>query len=160
MNTTAVQSAPGLSAIIFRHPVRPVTRVIVGVDGSGGSAAALQWAAAEACRRQVPLRIVSAWEEPYRSASPVAGDPARIAAERVQKALARVLSQQSFPHRIGCAALRGCPGEALLNEAGDTGLLVLGMVGADLASRPGPIARHCLKHGHGPLVFVPARPTP
>jgi len=70
MNTTPAQSAPELPVIIARPLVLPVTRVIAGVDGSAGSAAALRWAAAEACRRQVLLRIVSAWEEPDRTALP------------------------------------------------------------------------------------------
>jgi nucleotide-binding universal stress UspA family protein len=34
--------------------------VVVGVDGSEGSRAALRWAAQEAHRRQLPLRIVVA----------------------------------------------------------------------------------------------------
>ncbi|MEU0239686.1 universal stress protein [Nocardiopsis sp. NPDC006198] len=39
--------------------VRPA-RVVVGIDGSDGSRAALEWAAAEAVRRDAPLRIVHA----------------------------------------------------------------------------------------------------
>ncbi|XKK41650.1 universal stress protein [Nocardiopsis sp. ARC36] len=39
--------------------VRPA-RVVVGIDGSDGSRAALEWAAAEAARRDAPLRIVHA----------------------------------------------------------------------------------------------------
>ncbi|GAA1452562.1 universal stress protein [Nocardiopsis tropica] len=35
-------------------------RVVVGIDGSDGSRAALEWAAAEAARRDAPLRIVHA----------------------------------------------------------------------------------------------------
>lgn len=160
MNTAPAQEAPSLPAIIVRPPATPVTRVIVGVDGSAGSAAALRWAAAEACRRQVLLRIVSAWEEPVRPDPPAAGDPARIAAARVQEALSRVLFQQHFPYRIGCATPQGAAGEALLNEVGDTGLLILGAADAAAARSPGTTGRYCLRRGHGPLVFVPASPAP
>jgi nucleotide-binding universal stress UspA family protein len=38
--------------------------IAVGVDGSEGGAAALEFAAAEAALRNVSLRIVSAWEVP------------------------------------------------------------------------------------------------
>jgi nucleotide-binding universal stress UspA family protein len=157
MNSAAAQSALELPVVIVRSPALPVTRVVVGVDGSAGSTAALRWATAEACRRQVLLRIVSAWEEPDRTALPVASDPARIAAARVQKALARVLLQQHYPHRIACATPKGTPGEALLNEAGDVGLLVIGAAGADAAQAPGTTGRYCLRRGRGPLIFVPAR---
>jgi nucleotide-binding universal stress UspA family protein len=160
MNTAPAQAAPGLPAIIVRPPVTPVTRVIVGVDGSAGSAAALRWAAAEACRRQALLRIVSAWEEPVRPGPPAPSDPARIAAARVQKALARVFFQQDFPYRIACATPQGAAGEALLGEAGETGLLVLGAAGAAAARTPGTTGRYCLRRGRGPLVFVPASPAP
>jgi nucleotide-binding universal stress UspA family protein len=145
--------------IIVRSPVLPVTQVIAGVDGSAGSAAALRWAAAEACRRQVLLRIVPAWEEPDRTAVPGAADPARMAAARVQQALARVLSRQRYPHRIACATPRGTPGKALLDEAGDAGLLVIGAAGAGAAQAPGTTGRYCLSRGRGPLVLVPARPA-
>jgi nucleotide-binding universal stress UspA family protein len=46
------QFVPGSPAMIVRYAVGPVARIVVGVDGSAGSAAALRWAAAEACRRQ------------------------------------------------------------------------------------------------------------
>lgn len=144
--------------MILRRPGMTVTRVVVGVDGSAGSVAALHWAAAEACRCQVVLRIVSAWEEPGQSGPTLAGHPARIAALRVQEALARVLSRQHYPRRIACAALRGAPGEALLNAASDAGLLVLGAGGVGAAQMPGTTGRYCLQHGHSPLVFVPAWP--
>lgn len=157
MNTAPAPSSPELSAIIVRSPVSPVTRVIVGVDGSAGSAAALRWAVAEACRRQVLLRIVSAWQELDRPGSPVASDPASIAAALVQKALARVLFQQPFPHRVGCATPKGAPGEALLNEADDTDMLVLGAAAAGTAQVPGSTGRYCLRRGRGPLVLVPTR---
>ena len=91
MDTAAGQSATTLPELIMRRPAPPVTSVVVGVDGSAFAAAAVQWAAAEACRRRVVLRIVSAWDEPDQSGPSRAGDPARIAAERIQKALGRVL---------------------------------------------------------------------
>ena len=38
--------------------------IVVGVDGSEGAAAALEFAAEEAALRQARLRTVSAWEVP------------------------------------------------------------------------------------------------
>lgn len=159
MTITPGQFAPELPAMIMRHAVSPVSRIVVGVDGSAGSAAALRWAVVEACRRQVLLRIVSAWEEPDQPGAAPADDPVRIAAMRVQKALARVLLQQHYPRRIACGTPMGIPGEALLNEVGDVGLLVLGAADASAARTPGQTARYCLRRGSGPLVFVPASPA-
>lgn len=146
--------------MVLRHPGFPVTRVVVGVNGSAGSVAALHWAAAEACRCKAMLRIVSAWEEPDQPGPSWAVHPAQIAAGRLQKALARVLSRQHYPRRIACAALSGTSGEALLRAAGDADLLVLGATGAAAMQVPGSTGRYCLQHGRGPLVFVPAAPGP
>jgi nucleotide-binding universal stress UspA family protein len=146
--------------MILRPAAFPVTHVVVGIDGSPGSEAALHWAAAEAVRCQTGLRIVSAWQDPARAGSSPADHPAQAAAHILQNALARILSQQHYPRRIACAALSGTPGEALLTQARGTGLLVLGATGAGLAQLPGATGRYCLQHGSGPLVIVPATPSP
>lgn len=156
MATAPVQPGPRLPALVLRPPACPVTRVVVGVDGSAGSVAALYWAAAEAVSWQAGLRIISAWEEePARPGPAPAFHPAQAAARLVQTALARILSQQHYPPRIACAAMRGTPGEALLSQARDTGLLVLGTAGAGSARTPGATGRYCLRHGNGPLVLIP-----
>lgn len=139
------------------RPRRPLASagVVVGVDGSAGSAAALRWAAAEACRRQAVLRIVSAWQEADAGPALRACDavPSLVAATRVQDALDSLLHHHARPRHVGCVTPRGEPGEMLVREAAGAGLLVLGMrIGAD----PGRTARHCLRYAGGPLVFVPA----
>lgn len=141
----------------MRIPAVPVTQVVVGVDGSAGSAAALRWAVGEAGRRGTRLRIVSAWQKHVGPAWPYAGDPARIAAARVEEALARAQSFRSRPSCIAGSAAQGSPGEVLLRAAGETGLLVLGADADDVAQTLGSTGRHCLRRGRGPLVFVPAR---
>lgn len=156
LRSTPGQAAPEQPTMILRPAVSPVTHVVVGVDGSAGSEAALRWAAAEAVRRQTGLRIVSAWQEPARTGSSPAGHPAQAAAHILQEALARFLSQQHYPLRIACAGLRGTPGKALLTQARGSGLLVLGATGAGPGQVPGATGTYCLQHGSGPLVIVPA----
>jgi nucleotide-binding universal stress UspA family protein len=90
MDTAPGQAVKGLREMIMRQPLSPIARVVVGVDGSAGAAAAVHWAAAEACRQDVALRIVSAWGPSDQPG--YASDPARIAAAWVHKALARVLT--------------------------------------------------------------------
>lgn len=156
LSTAPGQAAFHQPAVFLRPAVFPVTRVVVGVDGSAGSVAALYWASAEAVRCQAGLRIVSAWQEPAHSGGSLAGHPAQAAALIAQEALARILGEQHYPRRIGCAALRGAPGQALLSRALDTGLVVLGTTGNGTVPVPGATGRYCLQHGCGPLVLVSA----
>ncbi len=158
MQSVSSQLAGESREMVMRRAVSPVTKVVVGVDGSASAAAAVRWAAAEACRREVVLRIVSAWDELDQADPPHAGDPARIAGARVQKALARVLARPRCPYRIACATPRGNPGPSLLNEADEAGLLVLGVTRVN-PGLPGRVNWYCLRRGHGPLVFVPAPPS-
>lgn len=156
LSNVASQPGWGDPVTLLRASVTPVTRVVVGVDGSAASAAALLWAAAETVRYQAGLRIVSVWAETAQTGTCRAGHPAQAAAQLVDKALARVLSLQHYPRRIACATLRGTPGEALLSQARDTDLLVLGATSAHAAHLPGSIGRYYLLHGCGPLALVPA----
>jgi nucleotide-binding universal stress UspA family protein len=142
--------------MILRPALSAVTHVVVGVDGSASSEAALRWAAAEAARCQTGLRIISAWQEPARTGDSRTGHPAQTAANILQNAVASVLSQQHYPRRIACAALRGTPGETLLTQARGSGLLVLGATKVGAVEVPGATGRYCLQHGSGPLVLVPA----
>lgn len=156
LSNVASQPGWGDPVRLLRASVAPVTRVVVGVDGSAASAAALLWAAAETVRYQAGLRIVSVWADTAQAGTCGADHPAQAAAQLVDKALARVLSLQHYPRRIACATLRGTPGEALLSQARDTDLLVLGATSANAAHLPGSIGRYYLLHGSGPLALVPA----
>lgn len=89
-----------------RPPAASVARVIAGVDGSAGSATALRWAADEAWRRQAGLRVVSAWQEAAETGLSCAGNPARIAAACVEKALAYVLSRHEYACSVTGTAVR------------------------------------------------------
>jgi nucleotide-binding universal stress UspA family protein len=160
MNTVPARVHQERPEIVVRPALAAITRVVVGVDGSAAAAAALRWAVAEACRRQASLRIVSAWQEPGQSRYRPLADPARRAAAHVQDALAAVLAAQRYPARIACLALKGAAGEVLLAAADPAGLLVLGITRGGTAGGGVPVAgqvnRCCLRHGRGPLVFVPA----
>src|SRR3954453_11155595 len=157
MYITSGLSSWGLPALFMRGATGPVTSGVVGVDGSAGSAAALRWAADEAWRRQVGLRIVSAWQEAGRGCLTCAGDPAREAAARFRDARAHDLVRPDYSHHIACVTAHGRPGEVLVSEAGQAGLLVLGAAPDNVAQVLGPTGRFCLRRGRGPVVLVPAR---
>jgi nucleotide-binding universal stress UspA family protein len=111
--------------------------VVVGVDGSADSVAALLWAAPEARRRGAVLQIVAVWEgDPV----PGSGSPgsARIATRRLDRALRHLRREERRPDRIECDAATGDLGMA----AGGNGRV------------PGTTGRYCLRHAHLPVVFV------
>jgi nucleotide-binding universal stress UspA family protein len=129
-------------------------RIVVGVDGSPGSLAALRWAAAEAGRRMAALRIVSAWEDPDRDPACRACPPAAsLAAAVVQDALDLVVCLDGRPGSVSCVVPEGEPGKVLVEQARDGEMLILG-AGADAG--PGSTLRYCLRYAPCPLVFVRA----
>lgn len=130
-------------------------RVVVGVDGTADSVAALLWAAPEARRRDALLQIVSAWDDgdpaPHDCGCP---GSARIAARRLDRALRHVLREKLRPERIACHPVRGDPGKVLLDKARGADLLVLGMTADSDAQVPGATGLYCLRHAHVPVVFI------
>lgn len=131
----------------------PAARIVVGVDGSPGSRAALRWASAEAARRQAGLRIVSAWQYagPGTAGHGVAFSPSSAAAARVQDALDLVVGLDGHPVSISCVAPRGESGEALVEQASGAQMLILG---AAPEAGPGRTALYCLRFACCPVVFV------
>jgi nucleotide-binding universal stress UspA family protein len=133
---------------------RKSPRVVIGVDGSADSVAALLWAAREACRRGAVLHIVSAWQSRGPRTGSACPAAAQTAATRLDRALRHVLREDPRPHRIACAASEGEPGRVLLDTTRGADLLVLGTADGN-GHVPGPIGLYCLRHAHVPVVFVP-----
>ena len=140
--------------MIDSHTARPgrsmsAARVVVGVDGSLGSGAALRWAAAEASRRDAALRIVSAWQGDDPGAARKAGPS--CASDRVQDALDGLVREHWCPRRVGCVTPRGDPGPVLVEQAAGAELLVLG---AEQGADPGATGQYCARFAPCPVVFV------
>jgi nucleotide-binding universal stress UspA family protein len=148
-------------------------RVVVGVDGTARTVAALRWAATEAMRRDAVLCAVHAWGNGLRPASyaPVADHP--TPAECAQRAATRLAEAVR-------AAFGGTPpvpvrevvddravAPALLAHARDAELLVIATRtgaadGRPGESGPGSTTLSCLRQAPCPVV-VPtdvARVTP
>ena len=53
----------------------PLRRIVVGVDRTGASVAAMTWAAREAALRGTVLHAVHAWQPPDRERAPYAPGP-------------------------------------------------------------------------------------
>jgi nucleotide-binding universal stress UspA family protein len=144
-------------------------RVLVGVDGSPASAAALRWAAAEARLRGMRLHVVHAWD-PYAVAqAPYA--PAGAGRDVVGHAtdgsaltalVREAVGLDGWP-AVQFEVVDGLPVRALLARAPGAAMLVLGSTrSAGLADVPagqpraplGAVARDCLRGAPCPVVIV------
>ncbi|MDT4958024.1 MAG: hypothetical protein QOD31_1823 [Pseudonocardiales bacterium] len=137
---------------------RAIPAIVVGVDGSDSSADAVRWAGAQAKLTGAPLRAVASWRWPnYVNRIPpgvdLAADTAQTLHEVVSTALADRPDVAVTEHVI-----EGPAGPALLSQAQDASLLVVGARGR--AAFPGmllgSVAEYCVRHGKCPVVVVRA----
>jgi nucleotide-binding universal stress UspA family protein len=140
--------------------------IVVGVDGSPPALAAVDWAAAEADRRQTALRIVhvtTGWE---RSDIPAyTGRGAQAAPEspgmRILDAAeerARTFASVQIERRLAVGPLP----DTLLQEAAEAVLLVLGKRGTGAFARLllGSVIHRAAEYGPCPVVIVPVDDDP
>ncbi|AKH85775.1 hypothetical protein AA958_30155 [Streptomyces sp. CNQ-509] len=131
--------------------------VVVGVDGSDPSMAAVRWAAAEAAARRISLRIVHA--EAASTSSPQAAPGGSLHEEWVRDRIATACREtaERYPEvEINGGATSETAVKALLDEAQDGELLVLGSRGIGAASGffTGSVALPVVAHATGPTVLV------
>ncbi len=136
-------------------------RIVVGVDETPASLAALRWAAREAGLRATRLQVVQAWERarwrvaPYASCvRPRGPDEDRAAAgARLEGAVRTTLGPASaIP--VTVEVTEGLATQVLLDRAAGAELLVLGGVASTGRDAIGPVARDCLRHPPCPIVVV------
>ena len=146
--------------------------VLVGVDGSPGSRAALVWAAREAVSRGVGLRVVCAvpvdepWADPLlvltERADQARSDTARLAAEEVDRARAELaVGDRPWPE-VTVQTRVGLPTTVLETAAVDAALLVVGSRGRGAARSVllGSVSLHVVVHAGCPVVVVPGPGSP
>lgn len=104
--------------------------IVVGVDGSSQSLAALDWAITEARLRHGRIRVITAWHYPLLASEigdGVIDDSFRQAAERVQSGALSNVAGAGVP--VTGQVVENSPATALLHAAGDADLLVVGSLG-------------------------------
>jgi nucleotide-binding universal stress UspA family protein len=142
--------------------------VLVGVNGSTASAAALRWAADEAGRRNAWLRVVRSWDPGFDLLhAPYAGSGGWPNAAQRRAAAAESLAAQlrdAFGPVIGddiSAELAAGPAErVLVDRSAGADLLVVGAASAMASAGQaiGPVIRACLNRARCPVVVVRATP--
>lgn len=131
--------------------------LVLGVDGSATSRAALAWAAREASVRRLPVRLVSAWSTHYAVdtiglAQSVVMDHCTAVLDEAQEAIAAVdptIPVTTVTH-MGSAAL------AIVEESVGAELVVVGSRGhrALPAMLIGATSLQVAAHAHCPVVVV------
>lgn len=137
----------------------PSPVIVVGIDGSAPSREAAQWALEQARLTGAELRAVATWRWPnYLTRLPPRADLAAENAQMLDETVDGVLAEQPDAQgvKITKHVVEGPPGPALLSQAEDASLLVVGARGR--AAFPGmllgSVAEHCVRHGACPVVVV------
>jgi nucleotide-binding universal stress UspA family protein len=136
--------------------------VVVGVDGSSGSARALRFALDEARMRGVTLHVVSAWAVPalaYSGGTGVAGLPAALeagAGEAIEHVLGPL--EQGQEVAIERHVVEGPAAPVLLDAGVGADLLVVGSRGLGGVGRLllGSVGREIVHAAPCPVAIVPA----
>jgi nucleotide-binding universal stress UspA family protein len=138
--------------------------IVVGVDGSPSSRAALRWAAAEAQRWGATLRAIETWE--FNPLTAITGGPTDVA--EIREAAAHKLDR-TIREELGDDAAAGIeqvvvedsPVNALLAAGGEADLLVVGSRGSGgfKGLLLGSVSQQVSHHAPCPVVIVPAPAT-
>jgi len=137
--------------------------ILVGIDGSGHSQRALEWAMKEAALRHAPLTVLAVRQAVtgWGGAEPYAGDNALIdqTAQKAKAETDKVLASLDGPHpeSVTVRAVQGFPAEEIATAGADADLIVLGSHGAGGWTRlMGSTATKVAHQATVPVIIVPS----
>lgn len=139
-------------------------RIVVGVDGSPGSRAALAWALEEARAHGAEVYAVTVWHFTDNWAYPLPDvTDAELSAEagkRLEAAVSAVLAEQAgaAPVQVHRQVFEGHPASTLVQAAKGADLLVVGSRGHGgfTGLLLGSVSQQIVHHAPCPAVVVPA----
>jgi nucleotide-binding universal stress UspA family protein len=131
-------------------------RIVVGVDGSAHSEAALRWALAEATARNGELTAVFAWEVPFLS-FPGAFDRDELeqaGKEFIVDTVSKVVPTPPVP--LTTLVAEGDPAASLIKASEDADLLVVGTRGRSpwAGLLLGSVSQRCAAGAACPVVLI------
>ncbi|MGV8896302.1 MAG: universal stress protein [Rhodoglobus sp.] len=132
--------------------------IVVGVDGSDASLAALHQGVRLSKALDLPLRIVTSWSHPTTLDGGYAMNgwsPERDAREILSMTLEKAFHGDPPPH-LTSAAIEGLPVRVLLDESKRAEMLVLGSRGHGgfVGMLMGSVSSACAQHAHCPVLIV------
>lgn len=135
-------------------------RIVVGMDGSPSSMAALRWALKQARATGAEVDAVHAWVYPISWGTPVALLPGEDIAAEAGTALAAALDRAAADDSgvtVRRRVVLGDPATVLLDEAKHADLLVVGNRGYGGFTKTllGSVSQRCVQHADCPVVVVP-----
>jgi len=145
-----------------------VRRIVVGVDGSAESVAALRWACREAGLRGAEVVAVLALESACHQVASYALPAPRTSGGSwgsAREVLRRSVSEAAVLFAgvtVRTEIAEGLAARVLLDQAADADLLVLGRTayGSDPYRAAGPVIRACLRASGCPVVIIGSTPPP
>jgi len=143
------------------------TKIVVGVDGSPSSRAALRWAVRDAVLTGGMVEAVMAWQVPMilrtSAWAPIYVDEMSSFEEDARKTLDAVISDEVEPadsQRVTARVVYGHPDQVLLEAAADADLLVVGSRGHGSVADAllGSVGQYCIHHAHCPVLIMRGEP--
>lgn len=150
-------------AIVVRQPYDPASRrVVVGVDGSGGSRAALEFGFDHASRTGGSLTAIHAWKNVARSRGRNGGHPLQSLSDEVSVS-ERILADslrglpEKYPDvKVNQEAIPVAPHRVLADASQSASLVVVGSrgLGAFAGLLLGSVSQSLLHHAECPVAIV------
>ncbi|GIF18840.1 nucleotide-binding universal stress UspA family protein [Actinoplanes tereljensis] len=139
--------------------------IVVGVDSSQGSRAALGWALTQARLTGAAVEAVAAWQQPatyeYSYGAlpfPSPGDGIAAITEKIlAETVAEVVGTAAQPVDVRIKVAHGPAAQVLLEAAAGAELLVVGSRGhgAFAGMLLGSVSQHCTQHAPCPVIVIP-----
>jgi nucleotide-binding universal stress UspA family protein len=134
-------------------------RIVVGVDGSESSRAALEWAVRQAEMTGSVLELVTAWIWPttYGFPLPISPDfqPAAAATKVLDEAADAVHAERP-QLEVRKVVVEGYSAQVLVDASKEADLLVVGSRGHGelVGLLLGSVSEHCATHAHCPVLVL------
>lgn len=144
------------STIRDNNSPRPI---VVGIDGSDSSRAALRWAVCQAKFTHAPLEIISTWQHPtnYDRTKPLAQtiDFEAIARRALDESIS-VAVDSDCDCDITTKVIQGHPAPTLVDHSRSASLVVVGSRGHGkfVGMLVGSVSEFLTAHAHCPVVVV------